>query len=232
MESLDLSQYKTCGLVRTKDGVMLVNTKDEYIGPCIARYGEWEPHVRQALQTYVKPGMVVMDIGANIGAHTIFMSKLCGPEGRCLAFEPCKINHDMLVTNLMFNGCYNAEVFMYGVGDKTETRWLASKWSQCESVENYGCIHLLEKSSGEDDTSIRVVTVDDMKLAKLDLVKIDAEEMEEQVLVGMRETIAKSKPIILVEIHENEVKTVKALLESYGYGLKHIGSIDYVALPL
>jgi FkbM family methyltransferase len=228
----DLSLYKTCGLVRTKDGLMLVNTKDEYIGPCIGRHGEWEPHVRQALHAHIKPGMTVMDIGANIGAHTIFMSRLVGREGTCLAFEPCKINHDLLVTNLMLNGCFNTKVYDEGVGDTTETRYIASKWSQYESVENYGCIHLRSESSSPNDEVIKVVTIDSLNLQKLDVVKIDAEEMEEQVIKGMHETIKRCKPTIVVEIHPNEVPIMSDLFKTLNYKLTHIDNIDYVALPL
>ena len=104
---------------RTKDNQpILVNPNDEYISRSIMAMGEWEPHIRTILSKFVKPGMHVMDIGANIGTHTLLISKLVGDDGKVYAFEPCKLNHDILFQNLVINKCKNTVLYKYGLGEE------------------------------------------------------------------------------------------------------------------
>ena len=87
----DLSVFKTFVPIQTKDNFfMFVNQNDQYIGRSLLYTGEWEPYISTILKQKIKEGMTVVDIGANIGAHTILCSKLVGESGKVIAFEPCK----------------------------------------------------------------------------------------------------------------------------------------------
>ena len=227
-----IENYTSFVYAKTKDNcTMLVNPNDQYISRNVLYSGEWEPHIRSMLKIIIKDGMVTMDIGANIGTHTLLMSILAGDKGRVYAFEPCKLNHDVLVYNCVINKCSNVMVYKYGCGDKTKTMYIEQRWSQSKKEDNYGCIFLQSDQSSNNDESIKVIKIDDMNLDKLDFVKIDAENMEDKVLQGMKETIKRCKPSIIVEIHTDDVKHVMPILESMDYNVKFIGGIDYLATP-
>jgi FkbM family methyltransferase len=227
-----ITNYTPFVLARIKDdGVMLVNPNDQYISRSILYTGEWGPHIREIIKKIVKPGMYTMDIGANIGTHTILMSKCSGESGKVYAFEPCKLNHDVLVHNCILNKCGNTVVYKYGCGDDSKVMYIEKRWSESKKEDNYGCIFLQSAQSDKNDEAINVMKIDDMKLEKLDFVKIDAENMEDKVLEGMRETIKRCKPSIIVEIHEGDKKNVFPIIESLNYTVQYIGGIDYIALP-
>ena len=229
MSVTDLSQYKTFVPCRTKDNqTIVVNTQDQYIGRSIMNQGEWEPHVRNALKHLIKPEHVVMDIGANIGTHTLLMAKLAK---HVIAFEPCSINHNILFMNCMVNQIYNVEIRKEGVGGEKGQMFIESRWSETGREDNYGCITLREKASDEKDVAIDIITIDSLNLQQLDVVKIDAEGMEDQIIgKGMIETIKRCKPKMIVEIHETDVKKMQPILDSIEYSLLYIGNIDFIAV--
>ena len=227
-----IKNYASLQLAKTKDNMhMFVNLQDEYISRCILANGEWEPHIRHIFGMLVKPGDVVLDIGANIGTHTLFLSKLTGETGKLIAFEPCKINHDILVINCTLNRCSNVEVLKYGVGEKPGTMFIESKWNKTDQVQNYGCVVLQTSSTSEADECIHIMNLDSMHLPRVNVVKIDAENMEDQVLLGMKETIERCKPLIVVEIHDTDMHKVKPIIDSLNYELIFVGGIDFLAKP-
>jgi hypothetical protein len=71
-----------------EDFSITLDRADASVSAIIADRGEYEPHVAAALREYCKPGMTVVDVGANIGYHTMLLSRLVGHEGRVMAFEP------------------------------------------------------------------------------------------------------------------------------------------------
>jgi FkbM family methyltransferase len=227
-----IDNYTSFVYAKTKDNcTMIVNPNDQYISRNMLYAGEWEPHIREMMKKIIKDGMVTMDIGANIGTHTLLMSRLAGDTGKVYAFEPCKLNHDVLVYNCILNRCSNVMIYKYGCGDKSKTMYIDKQWSQSKKEDNYGCIFLQSDQKSNNDESIKVIKIDDMKLEKLDFVKIDAENMEDKVLEGMRETVKRCKPLIIVEIHEGDIKHVVPIIHSLNYDVKFIGGIDYLATP-
>jgi FkbM family methyltransferase len=227
---LDLKNFESLLLVRTKDNkLMFVNKFDQYISQNIAVNGEWEPHIRAVLHNFLKPGMVAIDVGANIGAHTLLMSQLVTETGKVLAFEPNEYNYTVLLLNSITSKSLNISLYKQGCGEHTETRYMDAKWQSVDHVDNYGCI-TLNKENTSADTAIDIISIDSLNLERLDLIKIDAEYMEEQVLKGMKDTIQRLRPIIILEIHANEIPTIQALLEQHNYVLTYIGGIDYIAM--
>jgi FkbM family methyltransferase len=78
----------------------------------------WEPEMTEEFRRRVKPGMTLADIGANVGYYTILASRLVGPTGKVLAFEPDEDNLAYLRKNLAENGCGNVQVYPFAVGAK------------------------------------------------------------------------------------------------------------------
>jgi FkbM family methyltransferase len=223
-----LSQYKT---IITSDGhKMRVNPFDMYISRDLANCGHWEPHIRKVLYDRCKEGMNFIDIGANIGAHTVFMSKLVGPTGRGFAFEPCNSHSSILFFNLMNNNCFNATVYQYGCSDVEETMYVEERFTLTKQQNNFGGITLQTSIASNKDEPIQTRVLDNMNLPRIDIVKIDAEGMEERVIKGMLQIIERDKPIFILEIHTNCEQTMFQLLSSIGYNVCRIeNSWDFLA---
>jgi predicted O-methyltransferase YrrM len=78
--------------------------------------GDYEPHLTRIWSQLATKGGVAIDVGANIGAHTLTMAKCVGPQGRVLAFEPNPLVRQVMVRNLALNGITQVDVFECGLG--------------------------------------------------------------------------------------------------------------------
>ena len=96
------NQLKLC-----KSGPMLFNKFDIYVGGSLSKYGEFSVGEQELFQRVVRPGQVVVEVGANIGAHTVELARLVGPEGEVHAFEPQRIVFQTLCANLALNQLTN-----------------------------------------------------------------------------------------------------------------------------
>lgn len=200
------------GLKHGKHGMLLFNKKD-FIGASVNLYGEWCEGEIALLGPYIKGNEVILDVGANIGTHTVALAKKA-PQGMLLAFEPQRLMYQMLCANLALNGIQNVYAFQAGVGDKP-------------GLVNIPVIHHHENSNRgalsieghADGESTPILTIDQLQLPHCHLVKIDVEGMECKVLKGAESTIEKFKPIIFVE---NNTLDRSALLIQHLYGLDYV----------
>jgi FkbM family methyltransferase len=182
------------GLVRTKDGPMVYFKYDHYIGRSLETYGEYSKQEADLLARMISPGDVVVEAGANIGAHTVSLAHRLGPLGRLYAFEPQRIVNQLLCTNVMLNGLLNVWVFRAGMGATAGS--LGVPEADFMSSHNFGGIGLGDDFGRE---LVPIMTLDGLALDRLRLLKIDVEGMEENVLQGGQETIARLRPILYVE---------------------------------
>ena len=84
----------------------------------IVHSGVWEPVETAIMLRLLAPGMTVVDVGANLGYHAVIASRLVGPGGRVIAFEPEPRNHALLTANIKRNHCANVEVHRNAVSDE------------------------------------------------------------------------------------------------------------------
>src|SRR5258707_14359705 len=97
-------------------GHMLYNIHDVYVGRSLDLYGEFSEGEVGLFRQLVKPGDLVLDVGANIGTHTLFFSQRIGATGRVLAFEPQRIVFQTLCANLAINSATNVWCYPHAVG--------------------------------------------------------------------------------------------------------------------
>src|SRR5262252_8072234 len=102
---------KTC-----RHGRLMYYDTDVYIGRSLELYGEYCEGENKVWKQILHPGMTAMDVGANIGAHTIFMAKTVGPNGRVFAVEPQRQLYQMLQGNLALNEITNTFVMHGALG--------------------------------------------------------------------------------------------------------------------
>jgi FkbM family methyltransferase len=195
-------------LVEAKHGYFLYNLHDHYIGRALELYGEYAEQEMQLFSSLLLPDDQVIEIGANIGTHTIPLAKAV-PSGLVHAFEPQPVVFQNLCANLSLNCCENVLAWPAAVG-REKGKLVVPPVDYC-SPGNFGGISLKEEGDGVE---IEVLRLDDyaVKLTSLKLLKIDVEGMEKNVIDGGRNTIQRLRPIMYVE--NDRIELSKALIET------------------
>ncbi len=206
-------------------GLMIYNNKDIWVGRSIERYGEFSESEVQVFKDAIKPGQVVLDIGANIGCHTVAFSRIVGPAGTVFAYEPERTNFTTLAGNVAINNLQNTYVFQRAIG--SFPGFIAVPELDQERTINFGGLSLCEDYSAAPSYPIPLITIDEQQFLRLDFIKMDIEGMEKLALEGAKETIAKFKPILYVEDdREDKSEALIEILKSMDYVLyKHLAPL-------
>ena len=163
----------------------------------------------------------ILDIGANIGNHSIFFARECKAK-LVYAFEPIKQTYEMLVNNVKLNHLTNViSTYNFGVSDK---KGLASILTA--PIDNIGATSIMKDPKG----MINLVSIDDfLQLEELHFVKIDVEAFEIHVLNGLRKTLEKFKPSVFIEVFNENFVEVQNIFSELGYKLtKEFENYNYL----
>jgi FkbM family methyltransferase len=202
---------------------------------------QYEPDTLRVIEKVVKPGQVCVDIGANVGAITLALARMVGPEGRVQAFEPGPPLFERLRKNLEMNPSVSGrvEIHQLGLSDKPGKLF----WQESQLDSGNATIHWADPS--RPGVHVAVTTIDSLadKLGwdAVHFVKIDVEGMERQVLSGALKTIRRHRPVIFFEtsLCDEEQKQagreIQEMLTQLGYRLYKIidgrGSIRPTSYP-
>lgn len=170
-------------------------------------------------------GVVAVDCGANIGVHTIEWARCMSGWGRVYSFEPQEKIYYALAGNIALNNCFNVTARLAAVGARCGT--LAIPEVNYCVPSSFGSLELNPGDANEyigqnidydrAKQQIDLLTIDSLELPRIDLLKIDVEGMELEVLQGAQQSIARSKPQLLVEVIKSDEKAITQLLEAEGY---------------
>jgi FkbM family methyltransferase len=179
--------------------------------------GTAEPAMQRFLAERVRPGDVVLDLGANVGFFTLTAAALTGAGGHVIAYEPLPRNVAALRANIAVNRLSYVEVVEAAVSDRDGEAILNIN----ESDQEASLVHAATKRR----VIVRTVTVDaEMRRLGLtpDLIKIDVEGAEEDAVRGMLVTLRRARPVIVCEMHVDIPRLdgpVPSLLRDAGYEL-------------
>lgn len=151
-----------------------------------------EPEILDIFLKYINKGDSVLDIGANIGHHTLFMSKCVGDYGKVFSFEPISEMVDRIRENIEINDIKNIEVNNFGLGSKEEVKKIYI------DTKDVGSSSLIKKEDS-DESLISIKTLDSLNMNRVNFIKIDVEGYEYNVLLGAEKTIQRLKPIMILE---------------------------------
>ena len=189
---------------RGRHGVLCHYTGDEVIGASLSHYGEWAEEELYLLSTLIGAGDTVVDVGANIGTHTIAFSRFVGPTGRVFSIEAQRRAFALLTLNTFLNGAENVRCLQAIAGKESGLRMIHEE-NEAAS-RNLGSFSLAWETPAPPDqpdqpllSPVPAVALDDLQLPRCDLVKIDAELMEFDVMVGARRTIERFQPVLYFE---------------------------------
>lgn len=199
--------------------------------------GSFEPETVRCYQEIVRPGDTVLDIGANIGAHTLLLAQEVGPTGRVVAFEPTDYAVAKLRKSAALNPTINERIvsLQLMLGDSNDSRApLPQLYSSWPLKEEDGLHHLhqgrLMSTSGARARTLDAV-VAELGLTRVDCIKLDIDGAECDMLRGARQVLAEWRPVIIMELApyvlEERGSSLAELIEiliGYGYVLHEAGS--------
>ncbi len=204
-------------------GSMFAFADDDVIGRSLRLYGEWSEHEISVLDRFVRSGSLVLDVGANIGSHTLAFAKR-HPDAFVWGFEPRPLVSSIAWTNCVRNGAMNAAIVSSACGAERGEILLGPPMNGEDNVGGYslqqpagdrnrgrarsgGIKKRLSRSSPLTPpmTRVEVSPLDAYAYpCPVSLLKIDVEGMEGDVLIGARETLAAYRPAIFFEMLEIE----------------------------
>lgn len=219
-------------VVKTIDGIAYQLHLNELIDSDIFYYGCFEEDTTRALKALIRPGMTVMDIGANMGAHTLPMARIVGLDGCVIAFEPMDWAQKKLNTNIELNLFTNIVVEKIALSNKTHVgpAGFRASWDKYD----------LTADGVEPEEAVTFERLDNYikthSLLAVDFIKLDVDGFEYKILKGSVETLNRFMPTLSMELGnwtlEQQGDTLEALtnfLHSIGY--KFLREEDFVALP-
>lgn len=204
-------------LVNTRRGLFAISQHDQIMAYALHQHGEFAEDELELIAQHLKPGDTAVDVGANVGVHTVAMSKMVGDSGMVYAFEPVLATYGMLSGNVAINECENVFVQRAVVTDTNGLTHLPN--ISPGKPGNFGSFCALEHA-GDKGIPTPMTTIDALSIDKCAVMKIDVEGSEMSVLRGARETLLRCKPFIIAECNDGkdeQQREMIAFFQSVGY---------------
>ena len=190
---------------------LLIN--GDMISNHVNMYGEWSEAEVELFRDILTPTANVVEVGSNIGMHTIPLSALCS-KGKVFAYEPQRPIFHVLCANIALNNRLNIVAKHLAVADAAGQVDIPT--STYDEAWNYGSFSIAQGfntegyyQSSTTPTTINVIPLDDdpclQQLATIDLLKVDAEGLEPQILKGCRKLFNRHKPRLFIEVNTQPV---------------------------
>ena len=216
-------------VVVTRHGVRFELDLNEGIDFCIYLLGTFEPDTYRTLRRLVRPGATVLDIGANIGAHTLHLAQAVGGTGRVIAFKPTDYAYRKLCRNLELNPSLARRVVAVRayLTDRQGMQQAPSFYASWRLDRRPGQ-HPKHLGSLASAVEARECTLDGYLAAHgvraVEVIKLDVDGFECKMLRGGRSTLEDHRPAIVTELcpyaleeHGDSATLLLSLLRTQGY---------------
>jgi FkbM family methyltransferase len=212
------------------DGLLMELDSRSWIDWNLLFRGDYEPHLTRLWNRLATKSGVAIDVGANIGAHTLTLAQCVGAGGRVLAFEPNPIVRNVLEKNLALNGISHVQVFDCALGSQRGSLPLRVPKQDSEEFSNLGLASLVALETPHDLVNVDIRTLDEVlkseQVKRVDVIKVDVQGYELETMKGMRDCLATYRPALVFEYDawawgQANVRPADAfdLLEATGYQL-------------
>jgi len=212
--------------------------ENDYIFQQAVRYGTNEFDFVDFIQHILSSTSVAVDLGANIGTHSVAMAKLAS-SGRIFAFEAQSLTFSILQNNLLLNKCRNVTAYRFAVSN--ENHRLLSMQPFTFSAMNINNGDLKVDLSGTCGDLVLSRTLDSFDFDQLDFIKLDIQGSEVRAIEGAVNLIGKYRPFLFVEIEEQHLRAMgastKELIElvlSLDYAIYRLETVypcDHICVP-
>lgn len=202
----------------------------EIVSCFLYRYGFFEPDLTKIVIHSVNPGDVVFDIGTHFGYYSLLASHLVGPQGQVHSFEPTRHTHEVVRSNISDKG----NVKLTNAAAWSETTELKFKdygmtMSAFNSLYEAKLDDAIVQKLQPEEYTVSAISIDEYVEAnrvKPSFIKIDAENAEHDILLGMKRTLSEIRPLVTLEVGDVKAGNYKDsasavhLLIQYGYRAK------------
>ena len=221
-------------------------TNDAAISHHVIRGVIWAEHILDVIVQHIKPNTTIVDVGANIGTHTVgIIQKLLtypnNESSRIIAIEPQPEIFNVLTHNVMNRGI-DVECLQCGIGRRNGVAYMENP--DYNTCANPGGIAVVKDPAKSDMIQVQLKTLDRLKLSNVSFMKIDVEGSEIDVIDGARTTIRQCRPVMVVHILGGVdpssatpeqlvcLNTIIKKIEGYKYTVQLIQAHDYLCVPL
>ena len=218
------------------DDVTINLRLNEHMQSQIFWYGYYSRDILLVLRSLLRPGMVVIDAGANIGEITLVAAKLVGASGNVYAFEPLPEIAGELSKNVHLNDFTQVSIQKKGLSDEPGEKDIfraSSDFDDGSKHEGLATLYPSEKRATKAG-KISLVTLDDfceqVDIKHLNLIKMDIEGAELPALRGGMKTLRRFMPYLIIEVQQETASQagynaadILALLQPIGYRFDVIG---------
>lgn len=216
--------WSVSGTVSLRDGLHFHVDTASWIEWNLFFWGAYDARLRGFLEQSLTPGATAIDVGANVGVHTLAMARTVG-EGRVVACEPSPTVVRRLRANVALNELANVTIEEVAVGDEPGHVTLTLP---APEESNQGTARVTIDPPSPESVTVSAVTVDGVvesaALDRVDLIKIDVEGLDAAVLRGASATLARWRPLLVFEYDSHswgeagyELASTLSLLREAGY---------------
>lgn len=220
-----LSNNLKLELVTNKYEEKYVIYSDDYIGKCIRDYNRFSPTEIAFLEKFINEDDNIIEGGANIGSHTIPLSKL-NKNGKYFCFEPQADIYNILSQNINLNNRTHVIPYNYALGEENSV--VRYKSSGLDS-KNRGGFTIPSDNTDDYDCSLHIKPITDfadiMSLDSIKLIKLDIEGYEPIVLKTIKTLITKYNPILFVEYNNMTFNDIVNIIKSLDYSLYYFNTL-------
>src|SRR5262245_56920610 len=169
--------------VAYKGTYMYAASVDRWVALLLWKYRILEAYELQVARSMIRPGMHILDVGSNVGFHSLEFARWTGPSGTVDAFEPAPENYMVLKRNVEASGLDNVRTFDIAISDH------AGETTMYLSPAHRGDHRIVGSAKMRSSIHVRTTTLDERYASpgqRVDFVKIDVQGAEYLVLAGMR----------------------------------------------
>lgn len=186
-----------------KHGVMAYYITDDPIGTCLYCYGEWAEQEFDVISKLINSNSNCIDVGANIGTHSIWFSRQCY-NGYVFCIEPQFYIFQMLNTNLILNDATNCIPINSFILNKTGNIKVSAliAFSETNAKVNYGEFNI-DKYTDINGINTNIMKLDDIDYLdkEINMIKMDCEGFEKEAILSGESLIKKDKPHMYLEFN-------------------------------
>ncbi len=220
--------------IQMKGVTLCLNKQDAIVSGALA-LGCYESALIDYFATLLRPGINMVDIGANIGLYSIISAKAVGPQGSIVAIEPSAENCSFIHKSLEVNEFSNVTVYQKALSDQNGELTLFLCGSNNADHRIYDAKDG-STSAGRKGVIVETVRLDDLLgpalRSKIDLIKLDIQGAEGIALAGMKETLSSDRDLTmvmefwpwgLIKAGSNPLKVLEQLRE-FGFSIHEFDS--------
>ncbi|AWB44042.1 hypothetical protein DCC85_07315 [Paenibacillus sp. CAA11] len=175
-----------------------------FVEDIIAERKGWEPHLVRELSSRMEDGGIFLDVGANIGYHSLYIAA-ANPAATCISFEPHPRIYHQFEENIALNGLPNIHAYCQAVGQTAGTLPFYMQDDSCynRALSSSICYEVLQ--NGTSMIEVPVVPLDealtDEQKKKVKVLKVDTQGVEYEVFAGAQRLLEIARPIVTFEHH-------------------------------